>query len=69
MNSKEILSFLQLTVAGLILYLAAAGSMLPKTQAAALQFLAGGINRTAIITSLEKTADAINGTAGTIIKN
>ena len=46
----------------------AAGSMLPKTQAA-LQFLAGGINRTAIITSLEKTADAINGTAGTIIKN
>lgn len=46
----------------------AAGSMLPKTQAA-LQFLAGGINRTAIITSLEKTADAINGAAGTIIKN
>ena len=46
----------------------AAGSMLPKTQAA-LQFLAGGANRTAIITSLEKTADAINGTAGTIIKN
>ena len=46
----------------------AAGSMLPKTQAA-LQFLAGGVNRTAIITSLEKTADAINGTAGTIIKN
>ena len=46
----------------------AAGSMLPKTQAT-LQFLAGGANRTAIITSLEKTADAINGTAGAIIKN
>ena len=46
----------------------AAGSMLPKTQAA-LQFLAGGKNRTAIITSLEKTADAINGAAGTRIKS
>lgn len=44
----------------------AAGSMLPKTQAA-LQFLAGAGGRTAIITSLEKTADAINGTAGTRI--
>ncbi|MFC2317835.1 MAG: carbamate kinase, partial [Candidatus Saccharibacteria bacterium] len=45
----------------------AAGSMLPKTQAA-LKFLAGGANRTAIITSLEKTAEAINGNAGTRIK-
>ena len=46
----------------------AAGSMLPKTQAA-LKFLAGGANRTAIITSLEKTAEAINGNAGTRIKS
>lgn len=46
----------------------AAGSMLPKTQAA-LKFLAGGTNRTAIITSLEKTAEAINGNAGTRIKS
>lgn len=46
----------------------AAGSMLPKTQAA-LRFLAGGTNRTAIITSLEKTAEAINGNAGTRIKS
>ena len=44
----------------------AAGSMLPKTQAA-LSFLAGSSGRTAIITSLEKTADAINATAGTRI--
>ena len=41
----------------------AAGSMLPKTQAA-LSFLAGGTGRTAIITSLEKTAEAIADTAG-----
>ena len=46
----------------------AAGSMLPKTQAA-LSFLAGGAGRTAIITSLEKTAEAIIGTAGTRIKS
>ena len=46
----------------------AAGSMLPKTQAA-LSFLAGGNGRTAIITSLEKTAEAITGTAGTRIKS
>lgn len=46
----------------------AAGSMLPKTQAA-LKFLAGGTDRTAIITSLEKTAEAINGNAGTRIKS
>ena len=42
----------------------AAGSMLPKTQAA-LAFVGGGTGRTAIITSLEKTAEAIEGTAGT----
>lgn len=42
----------------------AAGSMLPKVQAA-LQFVAGAPGRTAIITSLEKTADAIQGLAGT----
>lgn len=42
----------------------AAGSMLPKVEAA-LQFVAGAPGRTAIITSLEKTADAINGLAGT----
>jgi carbamate kinase len=46
----------------------AAGSMLPKTQAA-LSFVAGASGRTAIITSLEKTADAINGAAGTRIKS
>ena len=46
----------------------AAGSMLPKTQAA-LRFVAGASGRTAIITSLEKTADAINGAAGTRIKS
>lgn len=46
----------------------AAGSMLPKTQAA-LSFVAGASGRTAIITSLEKTADAINGVAGTHIKS
>jgi len=46
----------------------AAGSMLPKTQAA-LSFVAGASGRTAIITSLEKTADAVNGVAGTRIKS
>lgn len=46
----------------------AAGSMLPKTQAA-LSFVAGASGRTAIITSLEKTADAINGVAGTRVKS
>ena len=46
----------------------AAGSMLPKTQAA-LSFVAGASGRTAIITSLEKTADAITGAAGTRIKS
>ena len=44
----------------------AAGSMLPKAQAA-LQFVSGGEGRTAVITSLEKTTEAIDGTAGTRI--
>ena len=44
----------------------AAGSMLPKAQAA-LQFVSGGQGRTAVITSLEKTTEAIDGTAGTRI--
>ena len=46
----------------------AAGSMLPKAQAA-LAFLASKPGRTSIITSLDKTAEAINGSAGTIIKS
>ena len=46
----------------------AAGSMLPKVQAA-LDFVSTGKDRTAIITSLEKTAEAINGTAGTRIES
>lgn len=44
----------------------AAGSMLPKAQAA-LQFVSGGEGRTAVITSLEKTTEAIDGTVGTRI--
>lgn len=44
----------------------AAGSMLPKVEAA-LQFVSQATGRTAIITSLEKTAEAINGQAGTRI--
>lgn len=46
----------------------AAGSMLPKAQAA-LSFVEGGAGRTAIITSLERTADAIDAKAGTIIRS
>lgn len=46
----------------------AAGSMLPKVQAA-ISFLEAGSGRTAIITSLEKTAEAIDGLAGTIVKS
>lgn len=46
----------------------AAGSMLPKVEAA-LTFVSSGEGRTAIITSLEKTAEAVKGMAGTIIKN
>jgi len=42
--------------------------MLPKAQAA-LAFLSGKPGRTSIITSLDKTAEAINGSAGTIIKS
>mgnify|MGYP000852779254 FL=1 len=44
----------------------AAGSMLPKTQAA-IQFVSHAPGRTAIITSLAKTAEAIKGRAGTRI--
>ncbi len=44
----------------------AAGSMLPKTQAA-IQFVSQAPGRTAIITSLAKTAEAIKGRAGTRI--
>lgn len=44
----------------------AAGSMLPKVEAA-LQFIEAAPGRTAIITSLEKTAEAIEGRAGTRI--
>lgn len=46
----------------------AAGSMLPKIQAS-LDFLESGKDRTAIITSLEKISEAIDGQAGTIIKS
>jgi carbamate kinase len=34
-----------------------------------LSFLDGKSGRTAIITSLDKTAEAINGSAGTIVKS
>ena len=44
----------------------APGSMLPKIQAA-IEFVSNGHNHTAIITSLEKTTEAIAGTAGTRI--
>ena len=44
----------------------APGSMLPKVQAS-IEFVSGTPGRTAIITSLEKTAEAIEGVAGTRI--
>lgn len=44
----------------------AAGSMLPKVQAAC-DFVAGGTDRIAIIGSLERAADALAGTSGTRI--
>lgn len=44
----------------------AKGSMLPKVKAA-LKFVEGGSNRTAIIASLEGAKDAINGNGGTKI--
>ena len=44
----------------------AAGSMLPKIQAS-LEFVTGGSDRTAIITSLEKITEAIDGMSGTRI--
>lgn len=45
----------------------AAGSMLPKVQAA-VEFAASAPNRTALITLLEKAKDGINGNTGTLIK-
>lgn len=44
----------------------AAGSMLPKVQAA-INFVKSGKNRKAIIASLEKAPDAIKGESGTVI--
>ncbi len=44
----------------------ASGSMLPKVQAA-MNFVRSGNNRKAIIASLEKAPDAIQGNSGTII--
>ena len=44
----------------------ASGSMLPKIQAS-IEFVSGSAGRTAVITSLEKTAEAIAGSAGTQI--
>ena len=46
----------------------AAGSMLPKVQAAA-RFVRGGKKREAIIAALDDAGDAIRGKAGTVIKN
>lgn len=46
----------------------AAGSMLPKVEAA-LSFVEQKPGRTAIITSLEKTSEAIEGGFGTIVKS
>lgn len=43
-----------------------AGSMLPKVQAA-ISFVKGGINRQAIIASLDNVGMAVNGESGTII--
>lgn len=46
----------------------APGSMLPKIEAC-INFVEGNPNKKAIIGSLEKTADAINGTSGTVVIN
>ena len=46
----------------------APGSMLPKIEAC-INFVEGNPNKKAIIGSLEKAADAINGTSGTVIIN
>ncbi|MDZ7796734.1 MAG: carbamate kinase [Candidatus Marinimicrobia bacterium] len=46
----------------------AAGSMLPKVEAA-VKFVRGGRNRKAVITSLEKAHLAMNSDAGTLISN
>lgn len=44
----------------------AAGSMLPKVQAA-MDFVASGSDRSALITELKKANDALNGKTGTLI--
>ena len=46
----------------------AKGSMLPKVEAA-LKFVKKYPNKKAIITSLDRAVDALNGTAGTVITN
>ena len=46
----------------------APGSMLPKVKAA-VDFAVSGPGRRAIITSLYKAADALNGLTGTVIEN
>ena len=45
----------------------AKGSMLPKIEAC-LEFVRNSDDKTAIISSLEKASDAINGNTGTVIK-
>jgi carbamate kinase len=45
----------------------AAGSMLPKVQAA-MQFAASGTGRRAVICSLEKAPEAMQGTSGTVVQ-
>ncbi|MBP1045452.1 carbamate kinase [Enterococcus sp. BWM-S5] len=46
----------------------APGSMLPKVQAA-MEFASSKTGRKAIIASLEKAADALNGSSGTVIRS
>ena len=45
----------------------AKGSMLPKVEAC-MEFVNGNVGKKAIIGSLEKASEAINGTSGTVIK-
>ena len=45
----------------------AKGSMLPKVEAC-MEFVKGNVGKKAIIGSLEKASEAINGTSGTVIK-
>ena len=46
----------------------AKGSMLPKIEAC-IDFVKSSPNKKAIIGSLEKASEAINGTSGTVIHN